>query len=174
MPTAWTFPSNIVQYTDSGAEELDITWDDSNNFAELKNLDERSLQSNGTLIHIARAPKHDIRNKTYYLQCTGFNFVGLPNIITGIEVKLTSRRYGRAQDDVIQLCLNGSLVGDNLSTPLIDPIKIYGGSSNLWGTELTRLDLLNSTFGFTFRFQSHRNWPHKDPVLVDAVEIRIY
>lgn len=174
MPTLWTFPSNIIQYTDPGAEELDIAWDDTNNFAELKNFDGRSLQSNGTLIHIARAPKNDIRNKTYYLQCTEFNFLNLPNLITGIEVQLDARRYGRAQDNVIQLCLNGNLIGENQATPVINPQKIYGGADFLWGTTVTKDDILNTTFGFTLRFQAHRDWPHSDPVLVDSIQMRIW
>jgi hypothetical protein len=174
MPTAWTYASTIVQYPEPEAENIDIRWDDSQNFVELKNLDGRSVQSTGALQHIARSPKPDIKNKTYFLRFTGFNFLNLPEEISGIEVKVDARRYGRAQDETIQLCLNENLIGDNLSTPDIAPQKIYGGSSNLWGTGLTREQIQNNAFGFVLRFQAHRSWPHKDPVLMDAVQMRIW
>jgi len=174
MPTAWTFPSNIIQYSESGAENIDIAWDDSKGFSELKNFDGRSLQSMGSLRHIARAPKPDIKNKTYFLRCTGFNFVNLPNTPTGIEVQVDARRYGRAQDETIQLCLNNNLIGENLSTPIINPQKIYGSSTSLWGSSIIQQNLLDPTFGFILRFQAHREWPHSDPVLIDAIQMRIW
>jgi hypothetical protein len=174
MPTAWTYPSNIIQFVEPGAENTDIAWDDSRNFHELKSRDDKSVQSMGALFHIARAPKLDVKNKTYFLRCTGFNFQNLPDTISGIEVKVNARRYGRAQDETIQLCLNEDLIGDNLSTPDIAPEKVYGGSTNLWGTGLIKEDISNSTFGFTLRFQAHRSWPHKDPVLIDAIQMRIW
>lgn len=174
MPTAWTLPTVISQYSEPGAESIDVSWDSSDNFSALKSLDGRSVQSNGSLIHIARSPKPDIKNKTYFLKCTGFNFTNLPDTVSGIEVKLSARRYGRAQDETIQLTLNNNLIGDNLSTSTIDPEKIYGGATNLWNTAMTKSNLLDPTFGFIFRFQAHKSWPHRDPVLVDAVEIRIW
>jgi len=174
MPTAWTFPSTIVQFSEPGAESIDISWDDSQNFIELKSLDNRSVQSMGKLHHIARSPKLDIKNKTYFLRCTGFIFLNLPLVLSGIEVKVDSRRYGRAQDETIQLCLNGALIGENLSTPIIDTQKIYGGETNLWGTGINRENLLDPTFGFTLRFQAHRSWPHADPVLIDCIQMRIW
>jgi hypothetical protein len=174
MPTAWTFPSNIIQYAEPGAENIDISWDDSKNFNEIKSFDKKSLQSNGSLIHIARSPKTDIKNKSYFLRCMGFNFLDLPLTISGIEVKVDARRYGRAQDETIQLCLNNNLIGNNLASPEINPEKVYGSSNDKWGTELSKEDIRNSTFGFTLRFQAHRNWPHKDPVLIDAVQMRIW
>lgn len=174
MPTPWTYPSIIMQFSEPGGESSDIAWDESNSFFELKSLDNRSLQSTGNLRHIARSPKPDIRNKTYFLRCTGFNFLNLPNILSGIEVQLTARRYGRAQDETIQLCLDGNLIGENLSTAEINPQKIYGGPNEMWGSGIIRENLLNSTFGFTLRFQAHRHWPHADPVLIDAVQMRIW
>ena len=174
MPTAWTYPSNIVQFSDPGAETIDIAWDDSKGFVELKDFDGRSVQSMGTLQHIARSPKPDIRNKTYFLRCTGFNFSNLPANLSGIEVKVNARRYGRAQDETIQLCLNDNLIGDNLSTADIAPEKIYGGADNIWDSGIILQNLQESSFGITVRFQAHRQWPHKDPVLVDAIQIRIW
>lgn len=174
MPTPWFYPQNIVQYSEPEAELAHISWDDSDNFNALKSIDNRSVQSNGSLKHIARSPKKDLRNKTYFLRCTNFNFNNLPDSITGIEVKLTARRYGRAQDETIQLCLNDQLIGENQATLEINPEKIYGGETNLWDGDITRAMLNNNSFGFVLRFQAHRDWPHTDPVLIDAVEMRIW
>jgi len=104
MTTAWTFPTNISQYPEEGGEDAHIMWNEENNLSELRSNDGRSIQTNGTLHHIARSPKHDLRNKTYYIRATGFNFRNLPDVISGIEVRLNVRRYGRATDDTIQLC----------------------------------------------------------------------
>jgi len=173
MTTEWTLPTIFSQYAEEGAETAHVAWD--GNFDALRNLDSRSIQSVGTLIHIARSPKLDIRNKTYYIRATGFNFRNLPNILSGIEVRLNSRRYGRATDDVVQLCLDEEFIGENQATESIAPQKIYGGTDLLWSTQnLSLADIQNETFGIVIRFQAHPHWPHKDPVLVDAVEIRIH
>lgn len=174
MPTPWTLPTVITQYPEIGAETIDVAWNSANNFAELKSFDGRSLQTMESLYHIARSPKPNVKNKTYFLRCTGYHFYDLPLIISGIEVQLNARRYGRAQDETVQLVLNENLIGDNLITPLIDPVKIYGSSDNLWNSGLIRENLLDPTFGCVIRFQAHRSWPHKDPVLVDSVQIRIW
>lgn len=174
MPTPWTYPSNIVQFAEPGAEDSDVAWDSSRGFSELKNFDGKSLPSTGTLKHLARSPRPDIRNKTYFLRCTGFNFLNLPSVMSGIEVKVDSQRYGRVQDETIQLCLNDSLIGDNLSTELIVPQKIYGSETSVWNSGLTRDDIVNPSFGFTLRFQAHRHWPHNDSVFIDAIQMRIW
>jgi len=172
MTTSWTLPTNVTQYAENGAESAHISW---NYLDNLKDSDNRSVHSNGTLSHIARSPKTDLRNKTYYIRATGFNFQNLPDIISGIEVKLNARRYGRATDDTIALCLNEETIGENHATLPISPIKIYGSPTNLWGTNsLTLSNVQDSSFGVIFRFQAHPNWPHRDPVLVDSVEMRIH
>ena len=116
-----------------------------------------------------------MRNKTYFVRATGFNFRNLPDFVSGIEVRLTARRYGRATDDTIELCLNEQTIGDNQATISIAPEKIYGGETNLWSTDnLSIDDIRNETFGIVIRFQAHPHWPHKDPVLIDSVEMRIH
>jgi hypothetical protein len=174
MTTAWTLPTIITQFAEPGAEEAHIEWDDSTNLEALLNSDGRSIQTNGSLQHIARSPKHDITNKTYYIRATGFNFSQLPDSLTGIEVKLQSRRYGRATDDTIQLSINGNEIGDNKADRIIKPEKIYGSETDTWASELSISDLTDPSFGITIRFRAHPDWPHKDPVLVDSVEMRIH
>jgi hypothetical protein len=174
MTTSWTLPNTILQYSEPGAEQAHVSWDDSDNFNQLRNSDGRFLQSNSYLEHIARSPKTDIKNKTYFLKLTNFNFSQLPDLISGIEVRLRARRYGRATDDTIQLLLNDEVLGDNKATLSINPEKIYGGTSDIWGSSLTLADITDSSFGILIRFKSHPDWPHRDPILVDSVEMRIH
>jgi hypothetical protein len=113
--------------------------------------------------------------KTYYLELTGYNFLYLPDVVTGIEARLTADRRGRITDEQTLLCLNGTMMGDNKADLLLDPKKTYGGETDRWGMEnLSRADLQNSSFGITIRFQSHPHWPHSDGAAVDSVELRIY
>jgi hypothetical protein len=173
MTTDWTLPTIIEQYSEPGSETADTAWNDINNFSGLTNLT-GSVQTVGYLIHTARSPKLDIRNNTYYIRTTGFNFKNLPEYLSGIAVRLTARRYGRATDHTIQLCLNGQAIGKNRADLLIAPQKIYGGAGDLWETNLTLNDVKNNSFGFVVRFQAHKDWPHRSPALIDAVEIQIY
>lgn len=175
MTTPWTLPQTVSQYAEAGAESVHISWQNIDNFSAIKNLDLKSVGTVGNLEHIARSPKHDIKNKTWYLRVTGFNFIDLPETITGIEVRVSARRYGRVVDDTIQLCRNDSEIGENKAELTTLPAVIYGGAEDLWGIgPLTASDLLDSTFGVTLRFQSHPNWPHRSPMYLDAVEIRIH
>lgn len=175
MTTYWTLPTIVSQYAEEGAEHAHIPWNELDNFSSLKSLNGKSIQTTRPLLHIARSPKLDIRMKTYYIRATGFDFQNLPDVISGVEARLTSNRLGRIVDETIQLCLDSNLVGDNQATLPILPIKVYGGSSNLWNTSgLSLSDVQNSTFGIAVRFQSHHDWPHKDPAFIDAIELRIH
>jgi len=173
MTTAWTLPTSIIQYPEPGAETAHVAWNDINNFSALKNL-VSSVQTTGNLIHTARSPKLDIRNKTYYIQATGFNFQNPPTVLSGIGFRLTARRYGRATDDTIQICFNNDLIGDNRADLLIAPQKNYGGPTDLWNTGLTLTTVQDPSFGIVVRFQAHKDWPHKDPVLINAIEMCLY
>ena len=174
MTSNWALPKNVIQYAEQGAENFHIPWVDENDFASLKVKDGRFIKSSRDLLHIARDPKNDIVDKTYYLKCTNFEFTNLPGVLTGIEVKITMNRYGRVTDDYVNLCLDNTSIGDNFATLDLDPIKTYGSSTDIWNTNLTINDLLNSTFGIIIRFQSHPRWPHKSPILIDAIEIRVH
>lgn len=173
MPTLWTSPTAVIQYPEAGGEPTDTAWDTANNLQELTSVGSGSLQSLGYLFHSSRSPKLDVKNKTYFLQTTGYNFQNLPRTLSGIEVRLTARRYGRATDDTIILCLGGNSVGENHAVSEVSPQIVYGNGTDLWNTNLTIGDIQDPTFGAIIRFQAHPTWPHKDPVLIDAVEIRI-
>lgn len=174
MTTNWALPTIVEQYSESGAEDFHILWDSTDNFSPLLNLDGRSIKTSKDLLHIARDPRHDILQKTYYLKITGFNFYNVPSTITGIEVKLTMKRFSRITDDTIQLTFDNLLIGENKANLNLDPIKIYGSQDDIWETNLTASDVTNSSFGVILRFQSHPNWPHKNSALIDSVELRIH
>lgn len=175
MTTLWTTPTIISQYAEELAEDIHIPWTEVDNFAALKSIGTGSVETVRELLHIARSPKHDVQMKTYYIQATGFNFVDMPGTISGIEVRISTKRYGRITDDVVQLSNNNLLIGDNKASLPILPVKIYGTDSDLWATEdLAMSDVTSSTFGVTLRFQSHLQWPHKDPAFITAIEMRIH
>lgn len=172
--TNWALPTTVVQYAESGAEDIHVSWLDIDNFNNIKTLNGKYIKTSRDLVHIARDPKHDIVEKTYYLRLTGFSFESLPATISGIQFKINMNRFGRISDDTIQLCLNGSGIGDNLADTGLSPIKTYGDSSSLWNSNLTISDIQNPDFGILLRFKSHPNWPHKSSCLIDSAELRIY
>ena len=175
MTSNWTSPSVITQYSEPEAENTHISWDNVNSNPVFNSIDRLALITKGTLKHISRSPRTDLVNKTYYIQFNGFNFQNLPDSIAGIQVKLTADRRGRITDETVQLCQNQLLIGENRANHDLSPVKIYGGESDLWGTNnLMISDLQDSTFGLTVRFQSHPSWPHNDGARIDSVEIRIY
>lgn len=174
MTSNWALPTQVYQYSEQGAEDSHVSWQDVNDFYSLKNKDGRSVKTSRELLHIARDPKRDITEKTYYMRITGFNFLNLPNTVSGIELRLTMNRFGRITDESVHLCLNEELIGKNQATLDVNPIKIYGSETSLWDTNLTKENLLDPTFGVVLRFQSHPNWPHRNSAMIDSVEIRVH
>jgi hypothetical protein len=174
MSTNWALPSIVEQYSEAGAENVHVSWEEVNNFNSLKNKDGKSIKTSRDLLHIARDPRHDIKEKTYFLRCTGFNFINLPQVVSGIELRISSNRGGRIIDDTIQLCLNEELIGDNFANLTIDPLKVYGNDIETWNSNLSMTNIQDSTFGIVVRFQSHPNWPHKCSVFLDSIELRVH
>ena len=173
MTTNWALPLNVTQYAEDDAETVHVSWQEIDNFSSLKNLDGKSIKTVRDILHIAREPKHDIKEKTYFLKITTFNFINLPSVVSGIELKVTMNRFGRITDDTIQLCLNDQLIGKNQANRELNPIKVYGGENDMWETNLNLEDITNSSFGVILRFQSHPSWPHRCSALIDTVELRI-
>ena len=174
MTTIWTSPTIIDQYAESGAELVHIPWNNSQ-FDAVISPDSTSLGTQGVLTHISKSPRVDETNKTYFLSANGYNFNDLPNIVSGITLRLTTNRYGRISDDTIQIIVNGEPAGENLASKSVDPIKIYGGVNDLWGIDnLSVSDLQNSNFGVLIRFKSHPHYPHKDGANIYAIELQIH
>lgn len=175
MATSWYKPQTITQYSEEGAENIHLRWDDSNGYSGLRSDNSSSVGTLGNLIHIARSPKPNITNKTYYLKLTGFNFQSLPDSISGIELQINSRRAGRVTDDTVILTYNNSQLGDNQASLNLDPIKFYGNENFLWGLEsVSKAVIQDSSFGVVLRFKSHPQWPHKDPIDLLSVQLRIH
>jgi hypothetical protein len=177
MSTNWALPSIITQYDEPGAEQglelSNILWDDSKEFSQLTGTDNGSLPTKGSLQHLARSPKVDIKTKTVYLKLCGFNFTNLPNVLSGIQLRLKMNRKGRVTDETVQLCLDDNLIGKNYGTFDLDPQKLYGGPADLWDTDLTISDVTNPSFGVILRFQAHPEYPHRDGAYIDRVELQI-
>lgn len=172
--TQWTLPSFVHQYEEEGAEGTHVAWDDSTNFRGILHRGTGFIKTSRDLSHLSRSPKVDITMKTWYLLATGFYFYDLPPFLSGIELKLSSNRRGRITDDTVQLWLSGELIGENRATLDLSPQKIYGGETDIWGTELTIDNLQDPSFGILVRFQSHPHWPHKDSAFLDGLELKIY
>ncbi len=174
MTSNWALPRTISQYAEEGGESAHISWEEIDSFSSLKTLDGKSIKTTKDLVHIARDPKADIRQKTYFLKVTNFNFENVPSNINGIELRISMKRHGRITDETVQLTLNNQLVGSNQASLDLAPIKLFGGENLLWDSTLSTEDILNPTFGIILRFQSHPHWPHKSSPLIDAVELRIH
>ena len=174
MTTEWTTPTLFSQYAEESAENVHVPWDDSK-FNALINVDNQRLGLNGVLTHIARSPKTDTTNKTYYLKSQGFNFSNLPDVISGIELRINSERRGRITDDTVQLIIDDQVIGENKANLNLDPIKTYGGQTDLWDINDIQVEnLRQSTFGVLVRFQSHPHYPHRDGAYISGIELRIY
>lgn len=174
MTTEWTLPNTITQYAEVGGEDAHVSWLEVDNFSSLKGVDNKSVRTTRDLLHIAREPRHDTTEKTYYLKITNFNFTRLPQTLSGIELKISMNRVGRITDDTVQLCLNNDLKGLNHASPDLSLIKVYGSETDMWETNLNMQDIQHPSFGIVLRFQSHPYWPHKSTPLVDSVELRIH
>jgi len=130
-------------------------------------------------------------SNTSQIVLTDFNFPSTNRTVTGIEFQLGIQRASRIEDLQIQLTLGGDLIGDNLAshvnpvqsdmytgdytTPLnpVGDYHIYGGTGNMWGTELTAPDISNPTFGIVIAFKSNQIYPHRDLAYVNQVALRI-
>jgi hypothetical protein len=131
-------------------------------------------------------------SNTSQLWCTGYKFPNTGRPIVGIEFQLNILRAARIQDLLIQLTLNGSLIGENyasgvnavqsdmytgdFTTPLspVGDLNIYGGPADLWGTTgLTSANISDPTFGIVVSFSSNPIYPHRDLCQLDQAGIRI-
>ena len=147
---------------------------------------------------ITKKPLHTISgmwmekflSNTSQLWLTGFNFTVNSDIV-GIEFQLHILRGARIEDLIIQLCLNGELIGDNrastvnpvqsdmytgeLTQPLnpVGDFNIYGSNTDMWGTELTSEQLADPTFGIVISFKSNVIYPHTDLAYVNQVALRV-
>ena len=151
-------------------------------------------------IAVTKKPLHTISgiwmekflSNTSQLWLTGFHIPNLSGTVIGIEFQLNILRSARIEDLIIQLTLNGELIGDNCASTvnpvqsdmytgaLLEPVNpvgdynIYGSPVDLWGTNgLTPTNLADPTFGIVISFKSNVIYPHTDMAYVDQVGLRI-
>jgi hypothetical protein len=182
-PPVPTNTATIIQYAED--ELTQIQW----NTASLEMLASPNnvvgITTMQPLIHFARSPKYDLTNVTWFIKYTGFNFINVPDTISGITATIEMNRGGRAADDTIQLVYNGDMIGENQAKPAVihnairdisalENKAIYGGPSNTWGVSDITPDMVNDpSFGIVIRYKSHPAWPHKTYPLLYSVQLQI-
>ena len=99
MTTEWTLPTTIIQYAEPGGEDAHVSWLDNNDFNSLKSLDGKSVRTSRDLFHTAREPRHDLTDKTYYLQLSSFNFTrsaqdrNAENVLIILDDPIIAKKY---------------------------------------------------------------------------------
>lgn len=209
ITTNYLSPTNIQQVA---TDDTTIEWQSLHNI-----IDKGSYASIITPLHtISGLWQERYRTHTNQIWTTGYDIIGTKLItqagdmittennvqlildsatthtLVGIELSLSTQRLSRVEDLVIQLCLNGALIGLNYALDVPPDIanmytsdngivltpagnyEVYGGEFDMWGTTLTIADLTNPTFGIVVSFQSHPTIPHRDIASVDQIALRVY
>lgn len=125
-----------------------------------------------------------IRNKTNYIHFKNFDIDHtVPNVITGIQLILKTRRNGRVFDELVAMSHNEHVISDNKTSYLtsgdgydhlkLNDTTVYGGEGDLWGLETiaTRGLVSDPTFGVSLRFQGHPMYPHTSGMQVESVQL---
>ena len=143
MTTSWAYPLTVTQTAEFS--DTDIEFYSSNGNLNVLSPDSSDhLRTLKNVLHLSNATAGDIRQQTYYLNCTGFDFDQIPNSITGIAVQLNVTR-GRVLEKDVQLIYQGNVIGNSLvyyhqdieNHIAVIPNPIYGGDSELWGATIT-------------------------------------
>lgn len=187
--TPFYVPSQIAQVTNfnSVTGQPSIDWQHS----ELAiNTNSYAVTKSG-LYTISGLWMEKFRSETSELWCTGLRIPEQGGTISGIEVQLNVQRVARVQDLVVQLTLGGELIGENRASDInpvqsnmytgdydiaptpINDYNIYGGPMDMWGTELSPSDIVDTSFGIVISFQSNNVMPHRDLVYVDQLAVRV-
>lgn len=135
-----------------------------------------------SLKHISNPATGDIRDQTYSLICTNFNITELPDIISGLELRIVAQRNGRIADELIHLTYQDQKIGKNNFNYITDSeghLKItnesvYGGPTDLWDADITHEMLIDPSFGVILKFQSHPYYPHNVGMTLDSVSLTVY
>jgi len=167
-----------------------VTWRDSIPWI----LDGLTLaQSSQPLYTIPGLWMEKFLSTTNQLWCTGFNFTNNGKTVVGIEAQIYIHRQARIEDLVIQLVLNGNLVGNNYASTInpvqsnmytgggpndvypvpVGDLNVYGSSTDTWGHTFTSANIADSTFGIAVSYKSNVIYPHSDIAFLDQVSIRV-
>ena len=186
--TQYYNPTHIVEHTIFN----DVTGHDSIGW-EVNNLitQDTHASSKQPLYTISGLWMEKFLSNTSELWCTRLNIPNSSMLITGIEFYLDIKRMSRIEDLRIQLTLNGEAIGNNMASPvnpvqsnmytgenspllpIIGDVNVYGGPTNLWGTELTSTQIADDSFGIIFSFRSNQVYPHRDLVIVNQIGVGI-
>lgn len=116
-----------------------------------------------------------------YLKQTNYSFViPVGATIVGVEFYIEHRAEGngRTEDYAVYMVKGGVIVGTNKaiagSWPGSDTGKTYGGPTDLWGTTLTRADVIASDFGFVIATKETEDKSDSDTARIDVSIGRIY
>ena len=180
-----TFLTSVPEYN-SVIDQWSISW----NYNPYGVSNNAVAVSSKPLYTISGIWMEKFLSNTDQLQCTNFNIPYTGQTVVGIELELDTQRAGRIQDLVVQLLLNGQLIGDNKAS-IINPVEsntytgdetipipvgnynIYGTPSDMWGTTLTSTQVADSTFGVAISFKSNVIYPHSDIAQISQVGLRI-
>ena len=167
--TAFLIPSTVTQVTDDNG----IAWSNILGSVDRDPSGSQSAVTSKELYTISGLWQERFASKTNQLWFTNFSFNPVGTVLYGIEVEFNSIRGNRVQDYLVQLVLNGVLVGDNVADPSTDNIKTYGGPTNLWNSNISISDVTSATFGVAIAFRSNVTIPHKDTGYLDQLRMRI-
>ena len=114
-------------------------------------------------------------SKTCLLKCTGFDFNvnNGASAVLGIEVQFNSQRLDRVQDYIVQLLLDGELIGDNIAEPSTTDLKIYGSPASLWDTTISLQNIIDMRVGVAISLRSNVLIPHRDTGNINQISMRI-
>jgi hypothetical protein len=121
---------------------------------------------------------------TNYLKATGFG-LGIPNnaSICGIKVEVEKSATGinifaSVKDNSVRLVKAGSLIGSNYAK---DPnwstsrsYFTYGGVTDMWGTTLTRDDIISANFGIAFSAEINGLISLLPSAQIDHIRMTVY
>ena len=174
MPTLWTYPTSVTQFSDSPSPNY-ILWKNQY-LTYARNNDGGRVSTVSPLHHTPNSYSGDRIMKTWYLKLSGYK-LNVLKPLAGLQLKLHSDRSGRIIEETVQFMYQNKFVGENKANRDISQIKYFGGKDT-WGflpvsdTTSTLTILNSSTFAVAVRFQSHPEWPHRESPMVEYVAIR--
>ena len=109
------------------------------------------------------------QKSTHMLLWSGWNTAEVTGTITGISVRVYAEK-NRVRDQLVQLYLDGSLIGSNRATEAAGGEHVYGGDADMWGTQLTTTQLPRIKVALIYQSGS---MPHRDIAYVDTVQLQV-
>ena len=179
MQTNFKSPNNIAQKSVETHES--IPWND----LHLATGNDSYSSLSAPLYTISGLWMERFRIQTNQIWATGYSFTPSGLAINGIEVRVNIKRNARIEDLLIQLTLNGELIGQNYAiiktsqeaywtnTEQPGDFHVYGGTLDMWGTTLSVSDINDPTFGVVLAYQSNETLPHRDIAYINQVAMRV-